>query len=144
MTDRIDRQKALEQLRGVETEISLRVHTLRRWLFADLERHWADNGLPGGPPPFPPAERIETWWRDLAAGGAPTVDRATLDRIPILATWLTYFDGAVADAARPGQTVERYQPGSGDGTPLAPLLERLFLDLWRAQSLRERAGISPS
>jgi len=150
MTDRIDRQRALEQLRGVETEISLRVHTLRRWLIADLQRHWDDCGLPGSPPPFLPAERIETWWRDLAPGGAPSLDRNTLDRIPVLEEWLSHVDSAVADAAQPGEAgqpgraVERYRPDSGDNTPIAPLLERLFLDLWRAQSLRERAGISPS
>ena len=144
MTGPADRQRALERLRAVETEISLRVHTLRRWLFVDLDRHWQACGLPGEPPAFPPAERIELWWRDLASGGAPAVDRDTLDRIPVLADWLAHVDGAIADAARPGDAVRRYEPGPGDGTPLAPLLERLFLDLWQAQSLRERAGISPS
>ena len=147
MTSHAEKMRALEELRAVENDLSLRVHQLRRWISADLKRTWSDYGFAGEPPSFPYADRIEYWWRPAQGHeGEPAVDRVTFERIGILAEWLEAFDSAVADRAlaenRPG--VERYVPGSGDGTPILPVLERIFLDLWTAQGLREKAGIEAS
>ena len=142
MTDPRDRMRALERLREVENQISLRVHVLRRWVQADLKDAWRALGFEGAPPEFGAADRIEYWWKAPGPGGEPKIDRETFDRIEILAEWLAAFDSAVADQALAKRSgVSPYFPGEGDGTPLAPILEKLFLDLWSAQQLREEAGV---
>ena len=151
MTGPRAQMQALEKLRAIETDISLRVHVLRRWIRADLDQAWRSYGFEGTPPNFPYADRIELWWHTPQGGeGQPAIDRPTFDRIKILAEWLVEFDSAIADrallASRPdGKSVkvERYRPGNGDGTPLLPVLEKIFLNLWTAQALREEAGVEP-
>ena len=63
MTDPRAQMQALERLRAVETDISLRVHILRRWIRADLDELWRRYGFEGSPPHFPYADRIELWWQ---------------------------------------------------------------------------------
>ncbi len=143
-----DRLRALERLRTTETNISIRVEILRTWLKADLQASWLKLGFSGAPPEFPPAQRLETWWNAPLQGKGPKepdVSRSTFEQIEVLAQWLHHFDSAVADRAlKEGRAAQPYSPGKGDGTPLKPVLERIFLDLWTAERLRAEAGINRS
>jgi hypothetical protein len=124
--------RALERLRGVETAIAVRAETLRGWLRADLEAARSAAGIAAPVPPTGRAERGDLWWRDPLPGPPPRADRTTLDRIPVLAEWLASVDAALG---------RRYEPGRGDGSPLASILDPLFRDLDEAMRLRARAGI---
>jgi len=103
-------------------------------------------GFSGEPPEFSPAQRLEAWWNAPRQGKGPTepdVSRSTFEQIEILSQWLHHFDSAVADRAlTEGRAAQPYSPGNGDGTPLKPVLERIFLDLWTAERLRGEAGIN--
>jgi len=124
--------RALERLRTVETAIAARGEVLRRWIAIDLEAAGAAAGGAARLPEPGLAARGELWWRDPLPGDAPRPDRATLDRIAVLAEWLRAADRALG---------HRYEPGRGDGMPFAPLLEQLFRDLEEASRLRALAGI---
>jgi hypothetical protein len=126
--------RALERLRAIETSIAERAEILRRWLRADLERAAEAAGAPRALPEPGRAERAELWWRDPRPGGTPRGDRETLDRIEVIAEWLAAADAVLR---------RRYEPGTGDGMPLAPLLGAILADLEAAARLRSRAGIRP-
>lgn len=134
-----ERMRALERLRGIETGVSERVETLRRWLAVDLARAAGEAGLGSAPSAPARALRNELWWRPPEPGGPVAADRATLDRIGVLAEWLAETDRALVAAGGPA-----YAPGRGDGAPLEGILTPLFTDLAEAERLRATAGIRPT
>ena len=134
--DALEKMRALERLRSVETRLLERVDPLRRWLISDLEAHCARCAVE----PLP-VEVIallgqpEAWWRAPAPDSGAQTPASTLLRFPVIGEALALLAVACPRHYHPSRNAH-------GGIELGPLVDPAMELLLKREDLVRRAGIN--